>query len=179
MRAWLAAAAIPVLLIAWCRVPLAEEDKDIYLWKDRAGKTHLTEEPPQEGGSVQERITPAPGPPPAARRGAAAESAEDERRQDAYERCRLADLTRQFALTARREANALKSRAADARRDAQDLKERVGYDDEDLDDFKDDIRRLEERARWLEELAEQAVRQADAADLQSRLAQAITTGRCP
>jgi len=160
MRAWLTAAAIPVLLIAWCRVPLAEEDKDIYLWKDRAGKTHLSEEPPEEGGSVQERITPAPDPPPAAvNRRMAVKAAENERRQDAYERCRLADQTRQFALTARRDANALKSRAADARRDARDLKERVGYDDEDL--------------------ADRAGRQAGAADRQARGARCITMGRWP
>jgi len=179
MRAWFAAAAAAFLLISWCWALHAQEDKNIYLWKDRTGKTHLTEEPPPEGGAVQERIAPAPGPPPASRRRPEAETAEADRGQDAYERCRLAGEARQFARTARAQANALKRRAEEARAGAQDLKERAGYDDDRLDDFKHDIQRLEEKARWMEDLAGQAVLQADGADLQSRLARSIAGGRCP
>lgn len=179
MRAWFAAAAAAFLLISWCRAPCAQEDKNIYLWKDRTGKTHLTEEPPQEGGAIQERFAPAPGPAPASRRRPKGETAEADRGQDAYERCRLADQARQFALTARQEANALKRKAEDARHDVEDLKERVGFDDERLENFKYDIRRLEENARWLEALAKQAGMQADSADLQSRLAQFIAGSSCP
>ncbi len=180
MRPWLAAAAAVLLLLFWCGLPRAQEDKDIYLWKDRRGKTHLTEEPPQEGGSIQEQITPTPGPPPdAAQRRPAVEAAEERRREDSLERCRLADTTRKFALKARQAANALNARAGEARRDAKDLKERAGFDEDRLDDFKYEIRRREEKARWLEDLARQAVLQADAADLLTRLAQSVAGDRCP
>ncbi len=181
MRRWLAAAAVSILLASWGPALQAGESPDIYLWKDRWGRTHLTEEPPAEGGSVQERITPAPGPPAAPRRTAAKADKEDKKDQgrDAYERCRLADEARQFALTARQKANALQSRAQDARGELKDLKERVGYDDERREDFKYDIRRLEEKARWMEAVAGQALLQADGADLQSRLARSIAGDRCP
>jgi hypothetical protein len=170
-----AAAAVTILLASWGPVLPAGETPGLYLWKDRWGRTHLTEDPPAEGGSIQERITPAPDPPAPPRRPAAKAVKED---QNAYKRCRLADEARQFALSARQKANALQSRAQDARRGLEDLKERVGYDDERLDDFKHDIRRLEKKARWLEVLAGLALLQADGADLQSRLAQSIAGDRC-
>ena len=47
-----------------------------------------------------------------------------------------------------------------------------------LDDFKYDLRRLREKTQWLEDLAKQADRQADSADLQSRLEQLIAGGGC-
>lgn len=176
MIRWFAAAGVLILLASWGSVLPAGETLGIYLWKDRWGETHLTEEPPAEGGSIQERITPNPGGPPAPPRRPAAKAVKAD--QDAYERCRLADEARQFALSARQKANALQRQAQEARRDIEDLKERVGDDDERLDDFKHDIRRLEEKARWLEALAGLALLQADGADLQSRLAQAIAGDRC-
>jgi hypothetical protein len=71
--------AVSVVLISWCGLLHAEEDKGIYLWKNPRGKTHLTEEPPPKGGSVEERITQTAGPPAASRRRALEEVKENQR----------------------------------------------------------------------------------------------------
>ena len=106
MRRWLAAAAVSILLASWASALQAGESPDIYLWKDPWGRKHLTEEPPAGG-----RLHPGahhPGPPAAPLRTAAKADKPDkeDQGQDAYERCRLADEARQFALTARQKANA-------------------------------------------------------------------------
>ena len=180
MKSRLAAAAAAVLLMSWAALVCAQEDRNIFLWKDRHGRTHVTEEPPPEGGTVEERIAPAPGGsrPGGDRRSEARDEPESLDRS-AWEKCRLADETRGFALKARRESNGLGRRAREARKESEELKERVGQDDDRLEEFKYDIRRLEEKARVLEDLAKLASLLADEADLQSRLARRFAGDRCP
>ena len=178
MRPWIEATAVSVVLLSWALVSQAEDPKAVYLWQDRSGKTHLTQEPPQAEGFIQQRITSAPVPPPENRLSGSAAPAED-RSNNAFERCRLAEEAQQLALTVRREANDLQRRAEESRYKSKILKNRAGFDDDRLDNFKYDIQRLEEKAQWYDALARQADVHADSADLQSHMAQLISGGRCP
>jgi hypothetical protein len=154
---------------------------ELYKWKDADGKLHVTESSPPSHGRLQEIIEyepAAPSRPSTAETAGVPETSPTVGETDRRQRCRLVSEARKIADRARSIHHSAKERAEQARQEAADLRDRVGFDDEELDDFKDDIRRLEEKARRAELRSQLAGIQADSAELHSKLIEALLEEEC-
>jgi uncharacterized membrane protein len=169
------------LILAAASWPAPARGAELYKWKDADGKLHVTETPPPAHGRLQEIIEYDPAPPsrpPAAESAGVPETSPTAGETERRRRCRLVSEAREIAGRARSVHRSAKEDAERARQEAADLRDRVGFDDEELDDFKDDIRRLEEKARRAELRSQLAGIQADSAELQSKLIEALLEEDC-
>jgi hypothetical protein len=131
-----------------CVTSSAPDAASVYLWTDENSRIHITEALLPQGGMMrdvfeyephsEEPRTAEPSPQP---EGATSEVGNKE------VQCRNVFAARQALQKKKSVAVAVRKRAAEARDKVQDLRDRIGFNDDRRDDFKDDLKRLEERAR--------------------------------
>jgi hypothetical protein len=139
---------------------------------------HITDESPSKGASVRDIIEYQPGGAsepagPSPRSGAAEAESKNKEAQ-----CRNVFAARRNLRKTNMVATAVHRRAEEARDDVNDLRERIGFDDDRRDDFKDDLKRLQQKARLAEMFAQQADLDVRVAELQVKLAELEAGGQC-
>jgi hypothetical protein len=146
----------------------------VYVWTDKEGRIHITDQPPAKGAKLRDVIEykPQPAEPLLPSETEKAES------QDKEALCRNVCLARRNLRKTKSVALAVRQRAEKARLKVRDLRERIGFDDDEMDDFKDDLKQLEEKATLAEMFAQQAELDVQVAELQVKLAESETDADC-
>jgi len=162
-----------------CLLASGPQAASVYMWTDKDGRMHITDRPPQKRGVVRDIIEYQPG--------SASEPTGPSRQSNAAEaesstkeaQCSNVYASRRTLRKTNTVAVAVHRRAEDARDAVKDLRERIGFDEDRRDDFKDDLKRLEEKARWADMFARQADLDVQVAELQLKLAESEADADCP
>lgn len=170
-----------ILMSLLCFAASRPHAASVYLWTDENGRMHITDGPPSAGGSVRDVIEYEPrSEPQPVEPLPRSETVEPDSKdkKDKEDQCRHVFAARRNLRKTRSMAAAVRQRAQEARERVKDLRERIGFDDDRRDDFKDDLKRLEEKARLADMFAQQAKLDIQVAELQVKLAETEVDVEC-
>jgi hypothetical protein len=169
---------ITLIFSTLCFTVSISDAASVYMWTDKDGRMHITDEPPGKEGVVRDVIEYDPasvyqpaGPP---QKSDASES--ESRNKEAQ--CRAVHEARRTLRKTQKMSAAVHQRAEEARDKVKELRRRIGYDDDRRDDFKDDLKRLKEEARRAELFAQQAEIDVQVAELQVKMAELEAGDQC-